>query len=250
MLKKNEQKDNHETETTAQEKQIKAPKIVVNQMMKQIENGELKAGQRLPPQIELSKKFGVGMSTIREAINILQVMGYLEVTHGSGTFVKSEVPLSKTLLEKLEIELNQSSPYELFELRELIEIQSVKMAALRADRQAINLIKDALELLRMSDQDRPSFVASDLGFHLAIPKAIDLKGTAAIIRLIFECMHKHFDLASTTQNTSYRKKAIASAEEVVAYIEKGDAILAVRSMRRHLDLAKHAIVCLNEIAKN
>jgi GntR family transcriptional repressor for pyruvate dehydrogenase complex len=242
MPKKNEKKDNHETETTAQEKQIKAPEIVVNQMIKQIENGELKAGQKLPPQSELSKTFGVGMSSMREAMNILQVMGYLEVTHGSGSYVKSEVPLGKTLLEKLESELNQSSPYELFELRELIESQSVKMAALRADSQAINEIKGALELLRMSDQDRSSFVASDLDFHLAIPKAIDLKGTAAIIRLIFECMHKHFDLASTTQNTSYRKMAIASAEEVVAYIEKGDATLAVRSMRRHLDLAKHAIV--------
>ena len=143
---------------------------------------------------------------MREAMNILQVMGYLEVTHGSGSFVKSEVPFSKTLLEKLESELNQSSPYELFELRELIESQSVKMAALRADSQAINEIKGALELLRMSNQDRASFVASDRDFHLAIPKAIDLKGTAALIRLIFECMHKYFDLASTTQNTSYRKK--------------------------------------------
>jgi DNA-binding FadR family transcriptional regulator len=114
MPKKNKKKDNHETETTAPEKQIKAPEIIVNQMIKQIENGELKAGQKLPPQSELSKTFGVGMSSMREAMNILQVMGYLEVTHGSGSFVKSEVPFSKTLLEKLESELNQSSPLRAF----------------------------------------------------------------------------------------------------------------------------------------
>lgn len=242
MPKKNGMEGKNGIETDSTEKQRKAPEIVVNQMMKQIETGELKTGQKLPPQSELSKKFGVGMSTVREAMNVLQVMGYLEVTHGSGTFVKSEVPLSKTLIEKLESELDHSSPYELFELRELIEGQSVKMAALRADDKAIDEIRSALELLRKSEEDRPSFVTSDLKFHLAIPKAIDLKGTAAIIRLIFECMHKHFDLASTTQTTDYRVKAIASAEEVVKYIEKGDAALAVRSMRRHLDLTKHAIV--------
>ena len=74
MPKKNE-KNNHETETTAQEKQIKAPEIVVNQMIKQIENGELKAGQKLPPQSELSKTFGVGMSSMREAMNIQSRFG-------------------------------------------------------------------------------------------------------------------------------------------------------------------------------
>jgi GntR family transcriptional repressor for pyruvate dehydrogenase complex len=185
------------------------------------------------------------MSSVREAINILQVMGYLEVTHGSGTFVKSDAPLSKTLLEKLENDLNHSSPYELFELRELVECQSVKTVALRADSDAIKEIKSALATLRNSNSDRQSFLESDLRFHLAIPKAIGLKGTAAVIRLIFECMHKEYKLASTTQSTDYRKKAIASAEDIVRYIEKGDAANAVRCMRRHLDLTKYGIVNLD-----
>ena len=240
-----DQKEQPEPVAALSEKQIKAPEIVVNKMMKQIETGQLKAGQKLPPQIELSKAFGVGMSSVREAINILQVMGYLEVTHGRGTFVKSEVPLSKTLLEKLEHELNQSSPYELFELRELIESQAVRMAAQRADQKAIDEIRSALELLRKSETNRTSFVSTDMAFHLAIPRSIDLRGTAAIVQLIFECMHKHFELAYKTRTTDYRTKAIASAEEIVEHIEKGDAPLAVRSMRRHLDLTKHAIVRLD-----
>jgi len=245
MLSSDKKKEKNAGKTTPKEKQQKAPEIVVNQMMKQIETGELKPGQKLPPQSELSKMFGVGMSSVREAINILQVMGYLEVTHGSGTFIKSEAPLSKTLLEKLEIDLNQSSPYELFELRELVECQSVKTVALRVDSDAISEIKSALATLRNSNDARQSFLESDLRFHLAIPKAIGLKGTAAVIRLIFECMHKEYKLASTTQSTDYRKKAIASAEDIVRYIEKGDAANAVRCMRRHLDLTKYAIINLN-----
>lgn len=245
MLKTDKKKEKNAGKTASPEKQRKAPEIVVNQMMKQIETGELVAGQKLPPQSELSKLFGVGMSSVREAINILQVMGYLEVTHGSGTFVKSDAPLSKTLLEKLENDLNQSSPYELFELREVIECQAVKTVALRADSSAIIEIKSALTTLRKSNHARQTFLESDLRFHLAIPNAIGLKGTAAVIRLIFECMHKVYNLASTTQTTDYRKKAIASAEDIVRAIETGDAANAVRCMRRHLDLAKYAIVKLN-----
>ena len=56
---------------------------------------------------------------------------------------------------------------------------------------------------------------------------------------------KEYKLASTTQSTDYRKKAIASAEDIVRYIEKGDAANAVRCMRRHLDLTKYAIINLN-----
>ena len=107
MLKTDKKKEKNARKTDSPEKQQKAPEIVVNQMMKQIETGELVAGQKLPSQSELSKLFGVGMSSVREAINILQVMGYLEVTHGSGTFVKSNAPLSRTLLEQLENDLNQ-----------------------------------------------------------------------------------------------------------------------------------------------
>jgi GntR family transcriptional repressor for pyruvate dehydrogenase complex len=245
MLKTEKKKEKNASKTASPEKQRKAPEIVVNQMMKQIETGELVAGEKLPPQSELSKMFGVGMSSVREAINILQVMGYLEVTHGSGTFIKSNAPLSKTLLEKLENDLNQSSPYELFELRELVECQSVKTVALRADSDAINEIKSALATLRNSNHARQSFLESDLRFHLAIPKAIGLKGTAAVIRLIFECMHKEYKLASTTQSADYRNKAISSAEDIVRYIEKGDDVNAVRCMRRHLDLTKYAIINLD-----
>ncbi|MBW2429404.1 MAG: FadR family transcriptional regulator [Deltaproteobacteria bacterium] len=245
MLKEHKTKEKNTRKTASPEKQRKAPEIVVHQMMKQIETGELKAGQKLPPQSELSKLFGVGMSSVREAINILQVMGYLEVTHGRGTFIKSDAPLSKTLLEKLENDLNQSSPYELFELRELVECQSVKTVSLRADSDAINEIKSALATLRNSNHSRQSFLESDLRFHLAIPKAIGLKGTAAVIRLIFECMHKEYKLASTTQSTDYRKKAISSAEDIVRYIEKGDDANAVRCMKRHLDLTKYAIINLD-----
>jgi DNA-binding FadR family transcriptional regulator len=121
----------------------------------------------------------------------------------------------------------------------------VKTVALRADSDAIKEIKSALATLRNSNSDRQSFLESDLRFHLAIPKAIGLKGTAAVIRLIFECMHKEYKLASTTQSTDYRKKAISSAEDIVRYIEKGDDANAVRCMRRHLDLTKYAIVNLD-----
>jgi len=235
MPKKTERRENVD-----QEKQIKAPKMVANQILRQIEEGKLKPGQKLPTQIELSKKFGVGMSSIREAVNVLEVMGYLKVTHGSGTYIRREIPFSKTLMEKLENDLRFISTYELLELRELLECHSVKQAANRADFSAIAEIRSAYNQLGESRDKGQAFIKADLNFHLTISKAIENKATAAIIALIFESMHKHFDLAAITQNHEYRERAVLTAEQVVYHIEKGEDHLAVRAMRSHLDLTKHA----------
>ena len=218
-----------------------APEIVASELIQQIESNQLKPGQKLPPQSALSKKFNVGMSTIREAINVLEVMGYLNVIHGSGTYVNQDLPLSKTMLEKLEGDLLKASSYELFELRELLECHAVRQAARRADPPAIGRIKSAYEALRQSASDRQMFLECDRQFHLTISRSIDLEANAALIYLIFEITHKHFNLASTTLHTVYREKAILSAEQVVQHIEKGEEEMAARCMRRHLDSAKHAI---------
>ena len=125
---------------------------------KEIESGRLKPGQKLPPQSAMAKMFGVGMSSIREAVNTLEVMGLLEVTHGSGTFVKEELPLDQRALGRLEQDLAAASPFELFELRELIECHVTRLAAQRVSSDTgIKSIRDALADLADSNH-RPAAV--------------------------------------------------------------------------------------------
>ena len=52
-----------------------APEMVVEQILKKIGSGEIASGSRLPSQRELAVSFGVGRSSIREALNALAVMG-------------------------------------------------------------------------------------------------------------------------------------------------------------------------------
>lgn len=52
-----------------------------------IRNGEWQIGQKLPGEIELAHEYGVGRSTVRETLNILQQKGMIEKRHGSGTYV-------------------------------------------------------------------------------------------------------------------------------------------------------------------
>ena len=72
-----------------------APGALAEQIIQQIEAGKLKPGTVLPSQRDLAKMFKVGLGSVREAIKILDVMGYLEVIRGKGTFVSQDVLSSK-----------------------------------------------------------------------------------------------------------------------------------------------------------
>lgn len=57
-------------------------------ILKQIQTGELKEGDAIPTEVELSEQFGVSRPTVRQALNQLVNKGYLERTKGKGSFIK------------------------------------------------------------------------------------------------------------------------------------------------------------------
>jgi GntR family transcriptional repressor for pyruvate dehydrogenase complex len=77
-----------------------APEMVAEQIINKIAGGELAPGSRLPAQRDLARMLGVGRSSVREAINALVVMGYLEPLQGKGTFIKAVLPCQVTRISK------------------------------------------------------------------------------------------------------------------------------------------------------
>ncbi|ADL07364.1 GntR family transcriptional regulator [Thermosediminibacter oceani] len=74
--------------------------IVVQRIKEMVMNGELKEGDKLPSEIEFSKKLGVSRATLREAFRILEDEGLIKRYHGVGTFV-SKIPVIKSGMEEL-----------------------------------------------------------------------------------------------------------------------------------------------------
>jgi DNA-binding FadR family transcriptional regulator len=59
-------------------------------MLANLRNGQWSAGERLPPERQLSESYGIGRSTVRRVLRQLKEMGLIEQTVGSGTFVTSD----------------------------------------------------------------------------------------------------------------------------------------------------------------
>jgi len=100
--------------TTIQKKSL--AEEVSSLIREQINDGKLTKGEKLPTEPELMKLFGVGRSTVREAIKMLVNMGYLSVQQGRGTFVESVTETNEPFHQRLK----RADIQELREVRDII----------------------------------------------------------------------------------------------------------------------------------
>lgn len=105
---------------------------VIEQIQKNIIDGKLKKGDRLPSERELSELMNISRTSIREALRVLESMGVVESIHGEGNFICSNT--EKSLLQPLSMmfKLNNGKYQDIFELRKVLEVENVKLATLRA----------------------------------------------------------------------------------------------------------------------
>ena len=92
-------------------------------------SGELKPGDRLPPEKELGEALGLSRSSLREAVKALEIIRVLDVRRGDGTYVTSLSP--SLLLDALSfvVDVHQDdSVLELFEVRRILEPAAAALA--------------------------------------------------------------------------------------------------------------------------
>lgn len=144
----------------------KAYMLIVDQIEQLINAGELKVGERLPSERTMSKQFGVGRSTIREAITALDIMGLLEVRSGVGTFVRSDQKIKSNELD------NTFSPTDLFEARLYIEPEIARLAAIKAEEDDLKALESNLNRMEtLEEDDLYTFEEEDKVFHMLIARA-------------------------------------------------------------------------------
>ncbi len=216
-----------------------ASQKVLEQILKKIEDGELKPGGRLPAQRELAQLLGVGRSSIREAVNALAVMGYIDVLQGKGSFIQEEPPAAEPSDSHLASALKAGGVLDLMEARELLECKSAALAAERADLKGVQRLQKALEQVEASGEDYEDFLRADLNFHITLAEIAGNVVICEMMKLLVEKVTEHHSrFKSTLLSPGYRRNSIASAKQVVSSVTKGDGKKAAVWMRVHLDAIK------------
>ncbi len=212
-----------------------APEKVVEQILQKVKAGELLPGSRLPSQRELAQIMGVGRSSMREAINALVVMGYLEAIHGKGTFIRKALPATGFTSDSLHLALKAGSIFDLMEAREVLECKSAELAAERAEPAQIKKLKNVLKKVNATEKDYTIFLQADIDFHTCLAEATGNKVICEMTKLVLEKVIRHHSQLKTTElSPGYRLFSIHSANKVVIHIENGEREEASAWMARHL----------------
>jgi len=142
---------------------------VINCITDGIRSGELKPGDRIPPEPELAASLGVARSSVREAIKILSYLGVLESKRSEGTFICSGFKESMIDPMVYGIILNQDSFEDLMELRQMLEAGSMRLAIRKCEDSELRALEALLARMRQivesTGNRAEEFFETDNAFH-------------------------------------------------------------------------------------
>jgi len=206
---------------------------IAQQVEQRLLTGDLKVGDRLPPERELAEQFGVSRTAVREAVKALRQKGLVEVQPGRGTFITNGT--SRAVRHSLDLLMKIGGAHgsaNLVEVREIIEPEIAALAAARATEEHVAAMREAVATMDTALQDPDAFIEADLDFHLAlaeatqnalIPTLID-----SIVDLLREQRARIFRVDGGPQRGQYHHKRILDT------IVRRDPEAAREAMRAHL----------------
>src|SRR6188768_3523579 len=142
--------------------------IVVQHVRALIERGELKPGDRLPPERELAVQLGVSRPSVRAGLRSLAAIGVLQTRHGAGTFITDGPPTLGSEPLSFLAALHGFTRDEMFEARRILEVEAAGLAAERATSEHLATLSEEVAGL-FANRDNPHlFLVHDINFHRAV----------------------------------------------------------------------------------
>lgn len=122
---------------------------IVKQLREMITIDGLKTGDKIPSERELSERLNFGRSSVREALRALELLGLIETRRGEGTFIRDFRGNHLVQLLSTFILQDEKAKRDVFETKNFIEMDCLRLALLKIDD---NIILNLKEWLHQQDQ--------------------------------------------------------------------------------------------------
>lgn len=220
-------------------KPIKPKRIsdqVFEQLRELIYRGELKPGEKIMTERELSEALNVSRTSVRDAIHKLVLMGLLEQKQGQGTFVRRLDSWKNSPLG-VAMESQDATLEDLLEVRMGMECNAAALAAQRADATDIEFLERSLEEIKEEVASGRLGNEADVSFHMAISQATKNPLQIYLMKNFFD-----FLFIGIKENLRYLyekpgniQAIIAQHQEIAQTIKAKDPEAAYRAMERHIN---------------
>src|SRR5579863_4391251 len=232
---------------------VRAPKtseLIAAQLRRQIVRRAVQPGEKLPPETQLMKQFGVSRPTIREAFRILETEGLIVVRPGSrgGAQVVAPDQTAAARHVGLLLQLRGATIDDVYEARKIAEPACAAMLARRRTAQDIaDLAAVVAEIASVVEAgggqpDPAQWVRLSYRFHELIMQRSGNKTLALQGALLQDVVATHTALRASRSfgepgSPERLRQAVQAYKRLLALIEAGDADGAERLWRSHMDSA-------------
>ncbi|MCX8293008.1 FadR/GntR family transcriptional regulator [Phyllobacterium sp. 0TCS1.6A] len=186
-----------------------------------------KVGERIPNETELAAMLGVSRGPVREAVRVLAAKGLLETRQGSGTYVKSTLDVEEGMLR-----MRRTSLRDQVETRCALEVEAARLAALRANPDAIT---DLRVLLARRGEYEPSrrsvYIQRDFAFHRAVVTA---SGNRALLEVYDFFSASISDVIQATVTGELPEPDMAAHVAIIDAIASGKPDFAAETARNFM----------------
>ncbi|AYE34024.1 FadR/GntR family transcriptional regulator [Clostridium septicum] len=225
--------------------QVKNTKVyeqIVDQIKAMVEDGTLKKGDKLPTERVMAEDLGVSRASVREALRALEVVGLIESRQGAGNYIKEN--FGGLLSEPLAIMfmLQESNPLDIYELREVIELETVILATRKRSDEHLEKIKNILDELK-ENVDEDNNVVLDKEFHYTIAAASGNKLIIDVLEVLSQLIDKFIKVSRKNILSDAENKwdLLSLHEKLYEAIRDRNEVSAHAIMKDHFELIKRYI---------
>ncbi|MBV8048370.1 MAG: FadR family transcriptional regulator [Paludibacterium sp.] len=203
---------------------------ISNLLIERIRSGQFVPGQALPSERDLSKQMGVSRSSVREALIVLEISGWVEIRTGNGVFVKEALPSDTPSVG------DEAGVVELLKAREVIEGEIACLAALNASDDQREELAGIMEDMQHETADNIEFHDLDKRFHMLLG---DMTGNPVLRELTEYLWNKRYSPIFMHFETYYAGRDISEDMardhiKIVEAIQARDGKDAKKAMQAHL----------------
>lgn len=210
-------------------------KTIISKIGDLINHKNLEPGEKLPSERMLSEKFGVTRSVVREAIQKLEFYGLLNSIPQSGTFVANIGVIAMNGMIEDILRLEDPDFKSLVETRILLELKTVRLAALRRTENDLEKMKEALDAYTKKVLNDEDAVQEDLLFHLAIAKASGNSTMNTFMLIITPEIITNFEKYHVCDK-GLAQTGIKEHQEIFDAIKNQKPQLAKKKMKEHFSV--------------
>ncbi len=210
---------------------------IIDSIKTDLITGKLSSGDKLPPERDLARQFGVSRTSIREALRTLEILGVIESIQGSGNFITGNYTKSLTESMSMMFLLQQFNSLQISELREALETKAALLAVENITDEQIKRLEEIVGEMAVTEDENKN-VALDSELHYTIAAASHNSIIIQILKILEELINIYIkdrrkEILSNRDNV-FRLQNIH--EKIVHSLKARDSKATHEAIMQHFDI--------------